>query len=177
MATKVKAGSYEARVLDYGVGETKEGAPNIMIHFGFNDSDGDPHEMTWFGSLKEGKAQEISLKALLTCGFTGNDPVELADGIHSGVLDSIQPVRLTIDENEYQGKRSMRILWINPVGSMAMERRLTKSDARVKMSMLNLKGSLALLRETSGSRPAPRRPEPAPAPSGFGPDFDSDIGF
>lgn len=147
---RIEAGIYEASILDYGIGETKAGYPQVMIRFGFTDKDGHLHEMNWYGSLKEGKAQEITCKALLACGMKGNDLNALTDGVPSNTLDCSTNVRITIEEEPKEdgtGSR-MKIRWINPLGGLT--KKLTKSEANVKLGALNLKGVMMAARAETG---------------------------
>ena len=170
---KMKPGVYEARISNYAIGTTQAGDPQVLILLNYNDEENAPHEVTWFGSLKEGKAQEITLRTLLDCGFSGSDPVDLADGTDSHLLDVITPVRITIEEHEYQGKKSLRVQWINRMGGRALEKKITKSEARIKLGALNLKGALAQARQEMGVKAQKSGPGvPSAAPG-----WDSDIGF
>lgn len=175
---KIQAGIYEANISEYGIGPTKSGDPQVMILFNYNDLEGTPHEITWFGSLKEGKAQEITMRTILYCGFNGSDPADLAEGVSSGLLDVATPVKITIEESEYQGKKSMKVAWVNRMGSQSMEKRISKSEAKIKLGALNLKGALAAMRQETGIRVEPRASKPAMAVGQSTPSFeDDDIGF
>lgn len=179
--SQIKPGIYQATISNYGIGVTQNGNPQVMILFNFQDHENAPREMTWYGSLKEGKAQEYTLKTLLYCGFSGSDPAEIADGIESGLLDHITPVKITVEEHEYEGKKSMRVSWVNKIGSKAMEKRITKSEAKLKLGTLNLKGTLAAVRQETGIKAEPRPakaavgqnnpPQPEPGWDDFDPGF------
>lgn len=65
----INPGKYTAKIKDYGIGSTKAGEPKAMILFTFKDQNGAEKELTWSGSLKEGRAREITIDALLTCGL------------------------------------------------------------------------------------------------------------
>lgn len=155
---KVEAGMYEASILDYGISLTQAGKPQVVIRFGLTDKNGDLHELNWYGSLNEGKAQEITCKALLACGMKGNDLNILADGIPSGVLDTSTHVKVTVAHEEQEdGTTRARIKWINPLGGLT--KKLTKSEASVKLGALNLRGAMMTARTETGilDRPAPKQ--------------------
>lgn len=179
MAQKITAGIFEARISNYGITVTKEGHPQVAILFDYNDHDGTPHEVTWFGTLKEGKGQEFTLKSLLYCGFSGSDPADLADGANTGLLDTMTPVKITIEEQEYNGKRQMKVAWINRIGGAIKS--ITKSEAKLKMGALNLKGALAAARQETGIKAEQRTNVPKQAVGQSfpepGSDFDQDLGF
>lgn len=106
----IKPGTYVGTILSHAVSETKAGDPQAAVTFSF-EADGKSHTMTWFGSFKEGKAQEITLRALLTCGLKGNNP--------AGLLEIGKQVSLVIDEEKDQnGKLRTKIKWVNPLGGV-----------------------------------------------------------
>jgi hypothetical protein len=145
---QILAGKYQAKILDYGIGLTEAGNPQIMIILGFDD--GQPRELTWYGSLKEGKAREITIKALLACGLKGNDIDGIADGIGGGPLDADTPVSITVEyETNQNGKSFPRVRWINRSGS-ALKNKMTKEEAKIKLGCLNLKGEVIAARQETG---------------------------
>ena len=174
---KMKPGDYQARIVNYGITNNKAGDPQLAILFEYNDEENQRHEVTWFGSFKE-KALEWTLKTLIVCGFSGEDPAELATGVESGLLDTISPVTIVLDEQEYQGKRFIRVTWVNPSGGKSLGGRITKEEAKVKLGAMNLRGQMAMIRQKEGvpkpqSRPtAPRMREPGDDDLDFG-----DVGF
>lgn len=131
----VKPGTYIGTILSHAVTETKAGDPQASVTFSF-DADSRPQNMTWFGSFKEGKAQEITIKALLTCGLKGNNP--------AGPLDIGKQVSLVIeDEKGQDGKIRSKIRWVNALGGVknviAPDLAMSKLDA--------LAGAVALARQ------------------------------
>lgn len=173
MANKIEAGIYEAKIIDYGIGTTKAGDPQMMILFEFNDLDNQRHEITWYGSVKSPKAQEITAKTLLYCGMTGNDPMEIADGVSTNILDAVTPVKITIElEPKQDGLGTFaKVAWVNRAGNGAFAKRLSKSEAKVKLGALNLKGTMMIARQDTGIQDKPRTAPPT------GDYFKDDIGF
>jgi hypothetical protein len=171
----IQPGIYQAKIVDYGIGHTKAGDPQVMILFEFNGAEGQRHEMTWLGTLKEGKGQEITLKALLTCGMRGNDIDALADGVVSNILDVNSPVNITLQlEPNQEGKQVLRVKWINAVGGKVFRDKLSRNEAKIKMGALNLKGAMAAVRAETGIKDAPRQQAVGQS---FSPDDQDDIGF
>lgn len=155
MADKIKPGKYKANILDYGIKETKTGAPQVCIAMNYLDSDQDVHEITWFGVLKGG-AEEITIETLLRCGMKGNDILALAGGAESDLLDAATTYTIAVVEHEWEGKKSMRVQWIsNSAG--ALENKLSKQDATTKFGALNLKGAVAKMRQDTGMKDEPRK--------------------
>lgn len=177
MSQKITPGTYTANIIDYGLTETKAGDPQAAIKFEFMDRENDRHEITWYGSFKE-KAMPWTIKTLLNCGMRGSDPAEIADGMQSGVLDAQTPVSIVVNaEQTQEGKTFMRVSFINKQGS-ALAKKLTKSDAKLKLGALNLKGAVMMAREETGIKDEPR-PSPAFAtgPTSVASFTDQDIPF
>lgn len=151
MATKIEAGIYEAKIIDYGIGQTKAGDPQVMILFEYNDNDGQRHELIWYGSLKE-KAIPYTMKTLLYCGMNCNDPMELAEGIPSNILDAATPLKITVElEQKNDGTGTFaKIAWVNRASTGGLAKRITKSEAKIKMGALNLKGAMLVARQETG---------------------------
>ena len=112
MFDKIPAGRHSAKVIDYGLGETKNGDPQVKIRFKL---DGDGSEITWFGSLKEGRAREITIDALLVCGMVGDDLNDLSGGAGSGILNEKKSVSIVVEDEEYNGKTTTKVKWINDI--------------------------------------------------------------
>lgn len=139
----MQAGRHSAVVKDYGISETQGGDPQVFIKFDVAGED-----ITWFGSLKEGKAQEISLKALLAAGFTGKDISELLDGPDGGAIPLGIEVSLVIEDHEYNGKKSLRVQWVNKPGGGGVQR-ADAATAKAKLAKLGLAGKLAQVKATN----------------------------
>ncbi len=146
----IENGRYTAKITDYGIGTTQAGKPQIIITLSVADKDGKAHDLTWYGSLNEGKAQEITFKTLFACGFWGNDVDALANGPQSNLLDMTAAVSVTIENQpsvKDETKIYPKVLWINRIGGNALTTKITASEARLKMTNLNLKGGLAAFRK------------------------------
>jgi hypothetical protein len=131
----VKPGTYRATILNHAISETKGGDPQAAVTFSF-EADGKSHTMTWFGSFKEGKAREITIKALLTCGLKGNNP--------AGELDIGKEVSIVVeDEVGQDGKTRTRIRWVNPIGGV---KNVMPADA-AKAKLSDLVGAVMAARE------------------------------
>lgn len=157
----INAGKYLGKVLDYGIGKTKDGEPNIMLMFGFKDSSGVDQDLIWRGSLKEGKAREITIDALLILGLVGNDLSLLAHGNGSGVLNQEKEVQLVVEHETYNGKTFAKVRYINEVGGGAFKEKMGKDEAITKLGGLNLGGDVFARREAKGYKD--KAPAPLPA--------------
>jgi len=134
-------GRYSAVVKDYGISETKAGDAQVFIAFDVTHSEG-VSPLTWFGSLKEGKAQEITLKGLLAAGFTGKDVTDLIDGPDGGAIPLGTEVSVVIESEEYAGVTRQKIQWVNKPGGGGVQR-ADATSAKAKLLKLGLGGKLA----------------------------------
>lgn len=142
-----------AKVKNYGIALTKSGAPQVTIDFECEDG----KVRTWRGSLNQGKAQDITFKALDACGFSGGDPLELAGGLDTGLIPLGHEVDLTIGNEEYQGKTYEKVQWVNRIGGQGFKNAISKEDAVKKFAGMNLKASFAAHRKMN---PKPKDEEP-----------------
>lgn len=102
-----KAGnSYEAKLVDAGLGETKSGDAQPFMKFKCT-SDGEQHEFYWYGSFKSEKAQSIAIKALVTAGFIGTDVEDLKEGV---LMFKDMPIYVELEEDD---KQRLRVKWVN----------------------------------------------------------------
>lgn len=155
MPQEIQIGQHKGTVRDYAITETKAGDPQVAIEFDvqFNDVTTTPPTpyvklLTWRGSLKEGKALEITLRALATLRMKGNDPAILAEGVASAAISFGQEAMLDIQEEEYNGQFTKKIKWVNSVGGVG--KRITAAEAKVKLANRNLAGQMAALKAKEG---------------------------
>jgi hypothetical protein len=126
--------SYKAALSDAELTETKAGMPQVHLSFIADDGAGEKEQFHWYGSLKEGKAQEITVKALLTAGFVGGDLEDLKKEIKP-----FKPVAdLLVELEDNQGK--LRIKWINAA----------KKATAFKGAAPKLAGAFAKMRQEMG---------------------------
>lgn len=150
-------GVFKAKPTVYGVGSTKDGNPNAVVNFKvlIDEKTGETRDFMWTGSLKEGRAMEITLDALLVLGYVENDLSLFAQG--KG-LNSTDAVQVTIENEEYNGKTFPRIKWVNAIGSGNKEL-MAASDAILKLGGLNIQASMMERRMKLGlTKPAMEAP-------------------
>jgi hypothetical protein len=135
----IEPGYYDARLVDYGLTKSKAGLPMAFLKFEFTDDHGGLQSLSYFGSFKEGKAAEITCEALAVCGWTTNNPADLAKGIESGVLKKGAVVSITVEMNTWEGKTSPRIKYINPIGSGGVKNILNPQDAAQAFGGMDLR--------------------------------------
>ncbi len=174
MADKIKNGRYVAKLLDYGIGVSKTGNAQALVMFKYKDNDGDSHDLTWFGSFHP-NAAEFTCKSLVTLDFKGDDPSVLADGIKSGVLNANKEVELVVEWETYNGKENARIKYINEVGASKFQNKLSKPEAELKFTGMNLGAVFAEIRQNK--RVDTKVKNHAPGADNQGVDVDEKIGF
>ena len=128
--------NHKAKLIDYGIGETLAGEPNVQLKF---DVEG-VGEMTYYGSLKGG-AVPLTLDALLTCGYKGKDCTDIIDGPDGGALILGTEVNVAIGEEEYNGATKKKIKFVNAPGSAVQ--RADPVTAKAKLRALGLEAELA----------------------------------
>lgn len=144
--SEIQPGKYVAKIVDYGIGTTKAGDPTIVVRFGWGTS-----SLIWNGSLKEGKAQEITIKALLRMGLSDDDKIEnLADGIDSKLLDMDRELEIDVQMDTYEGKTRPKIAWINEVGGGKFKHAMNKEEFKAKLGGMNIKSNLKAIRHEMG---------------------------
>jgi len=124
----------KATVKTIGIGETKAGLPSVVV----NMVDDQGRDWTWFGSLKEGKAREITISALKVLDFNG----KLSDLANGKGIDFTKEFQITIDdETRDDGKTFRRVKWINDLNKGA--KLLAEADALLKLSGMGLEADFA----------------------------------
>ena len=131
-------GTYNARVVDYGIDLTLGGDPQAFLIFDV-EFPGGVEQMRKSLSFK---APEFTIKALLAVGYTGEDGSDLLDGPESGVIKIGAPAKVVIQNHEYNGETTMQISFVNPP---------PPANLKAAVKAFNLRGEIARLK---ASRPA-----------------------
>jgi len=155
MSETIKPGIFEGNVVDYGIGKTKNKDPQAMVRFEFMDGENDKHNITWYGSFKAGQASEITCEALAVCGMTSSNPADLAKGKGSGVLQEDLCISLTLKVNDYNGKTSIQVAYINPPGGGGFRDVMEHGEAVQAFAGLNLGGIMAAANKKHGPKDTP----------------------
>lgn len=124
---EIMAGKYEAKVVDYGLKQTKSGAQQVVVRFRWNDE----FEYNWYGSFNEGKAREITVRTLELLGCSSEELWNLADGPASGMLDTDKTVSIKVEiETGNDGKDYPKIKWVSPLSSGGIKDGMSKEEAK-----------------------------------------------
>lgn len=117
----MKPGNYKAKIVDYAITETKAGLAQVSVRFEFDGTS----QMAWYGSLKEGRAQEITIEALRECGFSGEtneDFAKIGLGPKGGALDTAREIDITLDNQiAPDGATALKITRVGGSGFRALD--------------------------------------------------------
>ena len=133
----INAGTYRAHATKAELGFTKKGDPQVAVTFRLLDDEVADQELTWYGYFTE-KTKTRTLESLVHAGWDGEDPDELAG------LGTTE-VSLVVAHEEYNGRVSARIQWVNAIGGAVLQKPMAESDK--KAFAKSLKGDLADLRK------------------------------
>jgi len=111
----------------------------------------------YFGFLSD-NAAEYTLKNLRTCGFVGDD---LASVLTQPINNIVQ---LTVDHNEYEGKTSARVAFINsPYAGIKIAKPMVGAD--LARFAATLKAKLKGIPVVAGEKIGGKKQNGAPVPS------------
>lgn len=150
-------GKYWARAAEWAWGLSSEGNEQLAIAFDFIDHPG--HRMTAYLSFTDA-AFDYSLKKLRNCGWQGNNFDDMTG------LDANE-VQLVVDWEEYQGKRELRIGFINAAGGIALKQVMEPAQRKTFADRMRAKidaADAAAGRPTAGQRGAQRVADSARPP-------------
>ena len=119
------------------IADTKSGSQQAVVTFRFIGGTYDGQHITWYGSLNEGKALEITTESLKVMGYDGSDDESVKKN----------QVSLNIKHDTYNGKTSEKVAFVNPVGG-----RFNASDAA---STAAAKARLKAAMLATGAKPVP----------------------
>lgn len=164
MANEIKAGTFKAKVLDYGLAAGKN-APQAVVMIKFQDADKTTHDLTWYGSLSD-KAKKFTCASLVTMGFQGDDIRTMVAGKGSGVLSETKVFEVVVKWDTYvntdtgEEKGSFKIAFINEVGASGFRNLMSKGEVALKFQGMNFGADFAAARV--GGTPPPVAPPAAP---------------
>lgn len=145
----VKAGKYRARPQSWCFlpSSTDPSVILVFAELSFMDDMNQPRTLTWRGSLKEGKAREITLKALFAMGFQSKSFAALAE---PNALDREKEVQIEVEHRaSQQGKTFANIKWINKLGGEKFKK-LAGTELSASLAALNIDGDLMAAAQEAG---------------------------
>jgi hypothetical protein len=156
----INAGTYIGKLKNYGIKMTGAGKPQIACQFQIIE-DETVHNITWFGSFNEGKAQEMTIKTLMTVFELMCEPSEIeamldriaSQGSESDLLNTDKDYQLVIEHSEYNGKTQAKVKWVNNVGTGQKFEQL----AAGMFKGLNLAGTVAAFKAENPGLAKPKK--------------------
>lgn len=172
MSNLIAEGNYRGKPVRGALGLTSTGKEQIAVQFDFVEPAGT--RLTWYGYFTDA-AMDRTIESLRHCGWRGDD-LSVFDG-QSLPAGFDQEVELVVKHEEYQGKTSARIAFINGGGGLAMKEALTQDQASAFAK--RMKSRIGAFDRAAGRAPAPSatqqqlpRPLPRPAPRAVPPPAD-----
>lgn len=145
-------GRYRGKAVEWAWGVSSNGNPQLAVAFDFLDHPG--QRMTRYLSFTD-DAFDYSLKALRNCGWQGDNFEDLTG------LDANE-VQLVLDWEEYQGKRELRIQFINQSGGIALKQAM--EPTQIASFAQRMRGRIQQADREAGRTKAPQRAADASAP-------------
>ena len=139
----IEIGRYKAHPTKWGVKTAKTGNEQAVIEFEVTDDKGAKHLMSWYGSFVEGKAREITLKAIAACGCEDIAYFDTPQG-----LDTKKEVQVTIEQETNEKGTFSKIKWVNPIGNKFEN---MMPPAQSKNFLKSLKADFAATKEATGA--------------------------
>jgi hypothetical protein len=166
MTNLLPVGTYTAKLSDYGITQTKEGKPQLRCIFDVNVGD-ETFMVPWFGSFNAGKAQEFTIKTLLSVLDLYAEPSEIEHylaqiaekGSASGLLNQDKDYSVVVEHNTYNNKTTARIKWVNNPGTNQRFNSIAESDAKKMFSGLGLGAGVAAFKAANPGVTGKKNPD------------------
>jgi hypothetical protein len=140
------AGTFRAKAVTGGLGYTSTEKPQVAVEFQILDEEFANEAITWFGYFTD-DTKERTFESLRVMGWKTDDLSNL-DGITEN------EVRIVVKEEEYQGKTSLKVAWVNKPGGLALKTPMSPQQA--KAFAASMRGEALASRggtATGGQRP------------------------
>lgn len=146
MAELHPEGRFRARAIEGAWGHTQKGNVQVAVQFKLETN----RCLTWYGYLTDA-TEERTMNSLITCGVTD---LETLAGLDAN------EVELVIEHEEYNGKTSARVQWVNRLGSGGVALK-DKVEGNERSAMLaKHRGNFLKLRREAGLPAAAPAPDP-----------------
>ena len=156
-----KEGCFKAKALKLDSGSyvefarTNNGGFQVYARFKIVDGEDAGESLPWYGSLAGGGV-EITVKGLRAMGFVGDD---LEDAPSQDLSNEVQ---ITVKQNDYQGKISYRVAFVNPLYSQGVKPENRVSGQELKMFAATMRSKIQSLGIPSAPKRTPPQPEREP---------------
>lgn len=148
-----KPGKYKAKAVDWNCSKTKEGLPQAVVLFDYQQPGPSPgtteaRQLMWFGSFKGG-ALERTLETLAMLGLRQPPYPAMEKGRDGKALDENIEVEIVVEHrlNNQTGQLRAGISWVNNIGGRALESKLAEGEGTVVFAEANTAFEAYLARE------------------------------
>ncbi len=169
----IQPGRYKARALpntvEFGVAGT--GTEQVKVSFTLSDTG---QTVTWIGNFANEKAEDITLKAFMAMGWTGD---ALTDPTGIGNIECELAIEHEADRET--GEPRMKVKWVNAVGGGGFKFKQAMDQGAVESLADRLRGKAMAMREKSGApvaAPSAQRPPAGRAPASRGDGYEQGAG-
>jgi hypothetical protein len=137
----------------------------VAVRFAILDDGYEEEEITWFGSFSKNRGKgtktpfERTVESLRICGWRGDDLSDL-----TGITEN--EVSLVIEHDEYNGKVSAKVKWVNASCGLALKAPMTPESA--KAFAAKMKGEVIAASRSIG-KPTSSAAHPNAPGSNYGP--------
>lgn len=121
MSNPLVPGQFAARGVTAALGLTGTEKEQVAVELVAMEEEYAGQRITWYGYFTP-DTTERTLDTLRTLGWKG-DKINDLRGIDENM------VRMTLDYETYEGKRQLKVKWINPQGGLALKTPLTVDQA------------------------------------------------
>lgn len=145
-------GKWLALAESWDFNHAKTGTPQIVVTFKIAGGPFDGDRVTWFGSFSE-RASDRTLESLRYAGWTGDDL--------SAIEALPTEVELEIELEEYEGRYTNKVQWVNKAGRVKVQNAM--SDDQLRAFAATMRGKAVASR--AKLQPAPVGASSSPAPT------------
>ncbi len=107
----IPEGTYRAQAVDGHLGYTSKNNEQVVVRFAIVGGPHDGESVQWFGFFTDA-CFDRTIRSLRYCGWQGDDVADLT-GIDANEVD------IVVGHNEYKGKITPRVSWVNQVGGLS----------------------------------------------------------
>ncbi len=145
-------GRYRGRPVSAACGPASTGNMQVGVAF---EIVGTGDTLTWYGSFASDKSEEIALRGLRACGWTGVDLSDFAPGkpLPAGFDREVELV-IEMDWNDRRGRTEPKIKFVNDGGGLAMKNTLAGEE--LKAFAARMRGRLMAADRRLGTTPKQR---------------------
>jgi hypothetical protein len=123
MAIPIEKARYRARARKAEFGEAKNGSEQVGIDFEVTQGEHKGEHLAYYGSFNGDTATEITIKALRTSGWKGDDVGDLS----SLSRPDAPEVDLVCEPDTWEGKTHLKVKWVNAAGGLALKKPLDQA--------------------------------------------------